>query len=59
MKITFNLELNNEKCTNFRIAEAVVNLCEDTHESCKDFNAEVIAKMILLQIGTRKEVMKE
>jgi hypothetical protein len=51
MYVTFNLEHGNEKMTNFRIAEAVINLCDDTHESCECLNAEIVAKMILLQKG--------
>ena len=51
MNIVFNLEHGNEKMTNFCIAEAVINLCDDTHESCDGLNAEIVAKMILLQKG--------
>lgn len=54
MKILFNLEVG-EEMTNFRIAEAVVNLCEEGWNDCGDVNAEVIARMILLQIGLHKE----
>ena len=55
MNIEFHLENGNEKVTNFRIAEAIVNLCDDTHPTCDKLNAEVVAKMILLQIETVKE----
>ena len=52
MDIIFKLEHGNEKVTNFRIAEAVVDTCNDYHHS--DLNAEVIARMILLQIDAEK-----
>ena len=55
MKIMFELETNQdgtgEKITNFRVAEAVFNLCESEHYSCGGLNAEAVAKMMLLQIG--------
>ena len=40
-----------EMATNFNIAEAVIKICDDTHESCKHLNAVTVAKMILLQKG--------
>ena len=52
MKITFHLDNGNEKVTNFCVAEAVVNLCDDTHNL--ELNAEVVAKMMLLQVDSRK-----
>lgn len=55
MHITFNLENGNEKITNFKIAESIIDLCEDEHETSQDLDAEVVAKMILLQIGEKKE----
>lgn len=52
MDIIFKLEHGNEEVTNFRIAEAVVNTCNDYHNP--DLNAEVIARMILLQVDAEK-----
>lgn len=52
MDIIFKLEHGNEEVTNFRIAEAVVNTCKDYHNP--ELNAEVIARMILLQIDAEK-----
>lgn len=54
MKIFFRLE-TDEKITNFRVAEAVVNLCNEGYE----LDAEAIAKMILLQVDTTKEGDKQ
>lgn len=51
MYIIWQLEHNNEKVTNFNMAEAVVKFCDDTHESCEGLDAEIVAKMILLQKG--------
>ena len=45
MKIYFTAEHEDEVITNFRVAEAVVNLCGE--DFCLD--SEAIAKMILLQ----------
>ncbi len=56
MNIEFHLENGNEKMTNFRIAEAIINLCNDTHPTCNELDAEVVAKMILLQIDNMKEM---
>ena len=49
MKIYFNAE-TDEVITNFRLAEAVVNLCN----GCFEIDAETVAKMILLQVDTEK-----
>ena len=52
MRIMFNLD-EEDNCklpTNFRVAEAVVNLCN--HDDRID--AETIAKMILLQVDAMK-----
>ena len=38
-----------EELTNFRVAEAVINLCDNRHSSCKELDAEVVARMILLE----------
>ena len=54
MNIYFNLD-EDEKMTNFRVAEAVINLCKPDWE----LNAETIAKMILLQIESQKDEDKE
>ena len=53
MKIMFHLEHGQEKISNFNLAEALVNLCDEdyNHDS---LNAEVVAKMILLQIEARE-----
>ena len=50
MKIYFNLEHAGDKLTNFRIAEEIVNICNERYE----LNAEAIAKMILIQIDAKK-----
>lgn len=44
MKIYFTAD-ENETITNFRIAEAVINLCNEGY----DLNSEAVAKMILLE----------
>lgn len=49
MKIYFNAE-TDEVITNFRVAEAVVDLCSNRFE----LDAEVVAKMILLQVDAMK-----
>ena len=50
MNIYFKCD-EDESMTNFRVAEAVINLC-DPH---LELNAETIAKMILLQVESEKE----
>jgi hypothetical protein len=45
MKIYFNVE-TGEVITNFRVAEAVIDLCSNRFE----LDAETVAKMILLQV---------
>lgn len=52
MRITFRLDNENDKITNFKVAEAIIDLCNDNHNSCRELDAEIVAKMILLQIGT-------
>lgn len=42
-----------ETLTNFRVAEAVINLCSKNH-SIIELDAETVAKMILLQLDARK-----
>ena len=42
-----------ETLTNFRIAEAIINICDEDYND-EGLNAEVVAKMILLQIDARK-----
>lgn len=54
MRIAYHLDDGNDKITNFKIAEAIVDLCNDKHESCRELNAETVAKMILLQIDSLK-----
>jgi hypothetical protein len=49
MTISFNLD-RDENINNFRVAEAVVDLCEGD----LDLNAEAIAKMILVQVNVKK-----
>ena len=44
MKIFFKAE-TDEKITNFRVAEAVINLCKEDF----DLDSDAVAKMILLQ----------
>ena len=48
MKIHYNLD-EEEKITNFRVAESVVNLCATEWE----LDAEAVAKMILVQIDAK------
>ena len=53
MRIMFNLD-EDDNCklpTNFRVAEAIINLCN--HDDRID--AEAVAKMILVQVETNKE----
>lgn len=52
MRISYHLDDGNDKITNFKIAEAIIELCND--ETCRELNAETIAKMILLQTDTLK-----
>lgn len=52
MRITFRLDDGNDKITNFKVAEAIIDLCKDNPCSCRELDAEIVAKMILLQIGT-------
>lgn len=54
MRIVYHLDDGNDKITNFKIAEAIIELCNDEHEACRELNVETIAKMILLQIDTLK-----
>lgn len=49
MQIYYQLD-ENEKINNFRVAESVLNLCNGENR----LDAEVIAKMILLQVDARK-----
>lgn len=53
MRIEYHFEHENEKITNFQIAEAVLNLC-DGDDNHSGLDAEVVAKMLLLQIDARK-----
>lgn len=56
MRIMFHLdqiEGKPEELTNFRVAEAVTELCDRDFNN-NGLNAEVVAKMILLQIDARK-----
>ena len=54
MRIVYHLDDENDKITNFKIAESVIDICNDTHETCRELNAEIVAKMILLQTDTLK-----
>lgn len=54
MRIEYHLDDGNDKISNFKIAEAVVESCNSEHETCRELNAETVAKMILLQIDTLK-----
>ena len=49
MNIYFKCDAN-EKITNFRVAESVINLCNEDWE----LNAETVANMMLLQIELDK-----
>lgn len=53
MRITYNLDDGNEKMTNFKIAEAIIELCDEDFNNT-GLDAEVVAKMILLEIDKRK-----
>ena len=53
MRIMYNLEDGNEKMTNFKIAEAIIELCDDDFHGI-GLDAEKVAKMILLEIDARK-----
>ena len=52
MRIRYHLDDENDKITNFKISEAIIDLCNDDHETCRELDAETVAKMILLQIDT-------
>ena len=54
MRIVYHLDDGNDKITNFKIAEAIIELCNDEHETCRELDAEVVAKMILLQTDALK-----
>jgi hypothetical protein len=53
MKIYFECD-EGENMTNFRVAEAIVNLCDPHWE----LSAETIAQMVLLQVEAEKEKRK-
>jgi hypothetical protein len=59
MRIIYHLDDGNDKITNFKVAEAIVDLCNDEHESCNELDAEIVAKMILLQTDTKKGGVQE
>ena len=50
MIIQFNCEREDEKVSNFRVAEAIIDLCGEGLV----LDAETIAKMILLQVNAQK-----
>lgn len=53
MKIYCHLNKpGEEKITNFNIAEAITNFCDEVYNV--DLDAEAVAKMILIQIDSRK-----
>ena len=54
MRIAYHLDDGNDKITNFKVAEVIIELCNGVHETCRELNAETIAKMILLQTDTLK-----
>ena len=52
MRIMFDIEHEEDKMTNFKLAEAVFEVC---NEACAvELDAEVVARMILLQLNARK-----
>ena len=53
MRIEFHYEYADEKFTNFSIAEAIVELCGKDYNN-EGLDAEVVAKMILLEVDARK-----
>ena len=59
MRITYHLDDGNDKITNFKIAEAIIELCNDEHETCQELDAETVAKMILLQTDILKAVRND
>ena len=54
MKIYYHLDKPEEKITNFNIAESITNFCDEVYNV--DLDAEAVAKMILIQIDSRKVV---
>ena len=54
MRIVYHLDDGNDKITNFKVAEAIIELCNDEHKTCRELDAETVAKMILLQTDTLK-----
>lgn len=55
----YHFDYEKENFTNFNIAQSVIELCNDPHPTCDELNAEVVAKMILLQIDNMKEMRGE
>ncbi len=53
MKIFYHLEHENDRITNFSLAESVLEVCDTDHNDM-GLDAEVVAKMILLQVEARK-----
>lgn len=53
MNIYFKCD-EGENITNFRVAEAIINLCDPNWE----LSAETIAQMVLLQVEAEKEKRK-
>ncbi len=52
MRIEYHLDDANEKITNFKIAEAIIDLCDWDFNNGLD--SEAVAKMILVQIDAMK-----
>ena len=53
MRIMYHLENETEKITNFNIAQSVIELCDEDFKN-EGLDAEVVAKMMLLQIDARR-----
>ena len=53
MKIFYHLDNENDRITNFSLAESVLEVCDTDHNDM-GLDAEVVAKMILLQVEARK-----
>lgn len=52
MKIEYRYEHEKDKMTNFALAQAIIDVCNEDY--IEGLDAEVVAKMVLLQIDAWK-----
>jgi hypothetical protein len=53
MKIEYRYEHEKDKMTNFALAQAIIDVCDEGY-NIEGLDAEVVAKMVLLQIDAWK-----